>query len=53
LEKSWCVTAYKTQVAKNERSEKTRDVLNSGELSEDQHFLALGFESEGYVPAEA
>ena len=33
--------------------EKTRSVLNSGELSEDQHFLALGFESEGYVPEEA
>lgn len=34
---------------------KTRAVLNSGELSENQHFLALravGFESEGYVPAE-
>ena len=28
-------------------------MLNSGELSEDQHFLALGFESEGYVPEEA
>ena len=33
--------------------EKTRSVLNSGELSEDQHFLALGFESEGYVSEEA
>jgi len=31
----------------------TRAVLNSGELSEDQHFLALGFESEGCVPEEA
>ena len=28
-------------------------MLNGGELSEDQHFLALGLESEGYVPAEA
>ena len=28
-------------------------MLNSGELSQDQHFLALGFESEGYVPEEA
>ena len=27
--------------------------VNSGELSENQHFLALGFESEGYVPEEA
>ena len=32
---------------------KSRDVLRSGELSEDQHFLALGFESEGFVPEEA
>ena len=32
---------------------KTRDVLRSGELSEDQYFLALGFESEGYIPVEA
>ena len=38
---------------KGAAAEKTRDVLNSGELSEDQHFLALGFESEGYVPEEA
>ena len=38
---------------KGAAAEKTRMVLNSGELSEDQHFLALGFESEGYVPEEA
>ena len=38
---------------KGAAEEKTRAVLNSGELSEDQHFLALGFESEGYVPEEA
>ena len=38
---------------KGAAAEKTRAVLNSGELSEDQHFLALGFESEGYVPEEA
>ena len=38
---------------KGAAEEKTRAVLNGGELSEDQHFLALGFESEGYVPAEA
>ena len=38
---------------KGAAAEKTRAVLNSGELSQDQHFLALGFESEGYVPEEA
>jgi hypothetical protein len=38
---------------KGAAAEKTRVVLNSGELSENQHFLALGFESEGYVPEEA
>jgi len=38
---------------KGAAAEKTRAVLNSGELSENQHFLALGFESEGYVPEEA
>jgi hypothetical protein len=33
--------------------DKTKDVLDAGELADDQHFLALGFESEGYVPEEA
>jgi hypothetical protein len=33
--------------------DKTKEVLDAGELGEDQHFMALGFESEGHVPEEA
>ena len=52
---TWVVASSATAGGggKGAAEEKTRAVLNSGELSEDQHFLALGFESEGYVPAEA
>ncbi len=28
-------------------------MLDAGELGEDQHFMALGFESEGHLPEEA
>jgi hypothetical protein len=38
---------------KGAAADKTTDVLASGELSENQYFQALGFESEGHIPQEA